>query len=261
MPDVPYGEERFLSAYVQRSRECGEQILVAGWRLPAGTIEAFVFLLDWRGDGLKDFYRTRSLSDAEWRVLVDHNSSKGAPLVEISLGQAIALVQAALAVGRRFGRPLQREFRLENRVVERRMPAAWGAADTAPHAALIGADLAPAAVVEAYVAALHHRDYTLAAGLLAESHPLRAARPLEEVVATLWTAYRYAPRREELVRVEPTAGALRSTRAAAAVALTAFGTQVATEPGGRRVRSAVVERFDLVRVATDWRIAQIGMLA
>src|SRR5262249_36854163 len=72
----PPGTERFLAGYVQQCRQRGEQILLLGWRLPGGEIEAFVFLLDWRGDALKDFYATRRLTDVEWRQLVEHNAAK-----------------------------------------------------------------------------------------------------------------------------------------------------------------------------------------
>src|SRR5262249_47886465 len=90
----PPGAERVLAGYVQQCRERGEQILLLGWRLPGGDIEAFVFLLDWRGDGLKDFYVTRRLTDAEWRQLVEHNSAKGASLVEVTLSEGRTLLEA-----------------------------------------------------------------------------------------------------------------------------------------------------------------------
>lgn len=257
----PSSAEQFLSAHVQRSRERGEQILLAGWRLPSGTIEAFVFLLDWRGRGLRDFYRTRSISDDEWQTLVDHNAGKGAPLVEISLGEAIALVQAALAENLRYSGPTPREYKLESRVVERRMPAALAA--PTPIARLIGADLTPTAVVEAYVAALHHRDFPLAAELLAASHPLRTLRTPEETAAAVRAAYKSAPRREEQVQIEPLGGAecAEDAEVGAQIALTAFSTEVTTDPGGRRVRSTVVERYHLVRLGADWRIAEVSTVA
>ncbi|MGH2514171.1 MAG: hypothetical protein ACRDHP_00800, partial [Ktedonobacterales bacterium] len=58
----PPGAERFYAGWVQQGRERGEQILILGWRVPTGTLEALVFLLDWRGDGLKDYYRTRGMT-------------------------------------------------------------------------------------------------------------------------------------------------------------------------------------------------------
>lgn len=259
MPDAPPSGERFLTAYVQRSREHGEQILLAGWRLPSGAIEAFVFLLDWRGAGLRDFYRTRSISDDEWRTLVHHNAGKGAPMVEIALGEAIALVQAALAESARYSRPAPREYKLESRAIERRMPPALAA--PASSVVWIGADLAPAVVVEAYIAALHHRDYTLAAELLASSHPLRAGRTPQEAVAAVRAAYKSAPRREERVRIELPDDTDRTEEGTVRVTLIAVGEQVATEPGGRRVRTTIVERYQLVRVRADWRIAEVGPLA
>jgi hypothetical protein len=259
MPNAASSGERFLAAYIQRSRERGEQILLAGWRLPSGAVEAFVFLLDWRGGGLRDFYRTRSISDDEWQTLVDHNAGKGAPMVEISLGEAIALVQAALAESARYSRPAPREYKLETRAIERRMPAERAA--PAPIARLIGAHLTPAVVVAAYVAALHHRDFTLATELLAASHPLRADRMPEEAVVAVRAAFKSAPRREEQVRVELPDGTDRAVEGAARVALTAFGAQVATDPGGRRIRAAVVERYQLVRAGADWRIAEAHALA
>jgi len=48
-PPTP-GTESFYAGAIQNGRERGEQVLALGWRLPDGSLEALVFLLDWRGD-------------------------------------------------------------------------------------------------------------------------------------------------------------------------------------------------------------------
>jgi hypothetical protein len=249
VPAAP-GAERFLAGYVQRARERGEQIMLLGWRLPSGSIEALVYLLDWRGDGLKDFYITRQLDDAEWRQLVEHNASKGALLEEISLAEARALLRAAIAEGQRFSRPLPREYKLTHSLSERRILNA-DVPEAAPRS-FVAPDLAPEAVVTAYVAALHYRDYALAAELLAAGHPLRAGRTQEEAAQALRAEQKQVPRREEEVEVTPVEGATDEQRAV----VEASGEQVAVEKTGKRVRSAVRERYTLAREdGGAWRIA------
>jgi hypothetical protein len=88
-------QDRFLAGYIQQGRESGEQILLLGWRIPSGEIEALVFLLNWRGDGWRDYYATHTLSDAQWAELIEHNAKKGAPLAELPLAEAHALLDAA----------------------------------------------------------------------------------------------------------------------------------------------------------------------
>ncbi|MGZ3637437.1 MAG: hypothetical protein ACXVCX_06310 [Ktedonobacterales bacterium] len=260
---TPPGEERFFSGWVQRGRDRGEQILILGWRMPDGAVEALVFLLDWRGDGLKDFYRTRDMQEAEWRELLEHNGGKGAPLTEITLAQGRALLEAALAESKRFSRPTPREYKLESRLIERRVLESGGALapddELAAQEALIAPDHSPDEVVKAYVAALHHRDYALAILLLAAEHPLRAGQSRDAALAALRTQLKHAPRREEDVRVtsrsdgkEPPAG---QTDAEADEAIVeAHGAEVAVERTGRRVRSEVHERYVLRRSANGWRI-------
>jgi hypothetical protein len=250
-PATP-GDERFLTGYIQQSRHRGEQIILLGWRLPSGGVEALVFLLDWRGDGLKDFYRTRPMTDAEWHELVAHNAAKGAPLVEILLPQARILLESALAEGRRFSRPVPREYKIEGRVVARRVLLAE------PAPALpsgIPPDLGPEEVVTAYIAALHFRDYALAALLLAPDHPLRAGRTLEETSAELRAQSKGAPRREAEAQV-----ALRNPVGGGDVAtqVEALGAEVTIEPTGRRVRHSVREEYTVRRAPDGWRIATMA---
>ncbi|HEV2457953.1 MAG TPA: hypothetical protein VGS80_06275 [Ktedonobacterales bacterium] len=243
------GEERYLTGYIQQNRHRGEQIMLLGWRLPSGGVEALVFLLDWRGDGLKDFYRTRPMTDAEWHELLAHNAAKGAPLVEILLPQARILLESALAEGRRFGRAVPREYKIEGRVVARRVLSAE------PAPALpsgIPPDLGPDEVVAAYIAALHFRDYALAALLLAPDHPLRAGRTVVETSAELRVQGKGAPRREAAAQV--TARILvREGDVTARVQ--AFGAEVTVEPTGRRLRHDMREEYTVQRVADGWRIA------
>jgi len=251
----PPGTERFLAGYLQQCREQGEQILLLGWRLPGGDIEAFVFLLDWRGDGLKDFYATRRLTDAEWHQLVEHNIAKGAQLVEVTLGEGRTLLEAVLAESQRFSRPLPREYKLTQGTVTRRVLEAKGAPSASRSRSYLAPDLTPEAVISAFAAALHYRDYALAAELLASGHPLRAGRSLEETTSALRAEQKSAPRREEKIQVTPvveTAGDPDGRRV-----LEAIGGQVAVERTGKRARSIVRERYTLTRDGDRWAIRSI----
>lgn len=268
LPALP-SEERFYRGWVQRGRERGEQILILGWRMPGGRVEALVFLLDWRGDGLKDFYRTRDMQEDEWRELVEHNDNKGAPLAEIPLAHGRALIEAALEENKRFSRPAPREYKLESRLIERRVLEIGGASDPddqlAAQEALVAPDLTPDEVVRAYIAALHHRDYALAMLLLAPEHPMRMEQRLGAAVTVLRVQLKHAPRREADARVatlpdgvEPPADQASAEDDEALVE--AHGAEVAVERTGRRVRSDVHERYGLRRLGVGWRILSITRL-
>ena len=256
----PPGEERYYAGWVQQGRERGEQILILGWRVPDGSLEALVFLLDWHGDGLKDFYRTRHVTEAEWRELLEHNGRKGAPLVEVSLAEGRTLIDAALAETRRFSRPLPREYRRESGIIGRRILEA--AEPLQEMRSLIAPDLAPEEVVSAYVAALHYRDYTLMAELLTSEHPLRAGRAIPETVAALHTELKHAPRRRVEVSTDRAPmpeqdGAAEGGEEADTALVDAEGDEVRIEPSGRRVTSPVRERYMLRRAPAGWRIAAV----
>jgi hypothetical protein len=249
--------EAFHTGWVQLGRERGEQIMLLGWRLGGAHLEALVFLLDWHGDGVKDFYRTRDLSETEWAELVAHNGEKGAPLVEITLAEGRALLLAALAEGRRFSRPVPREYRLAQALIQRRV---LDATDVTPPARdYLTPDLDPVAVVTAYASALHHRDYLLAWALLAPEHPAYAGATPSAGADALRQAHKHHPRRRPEVRatLEP---APKGKRAGGTASVLAAGEVERVEPSGRRVRVPVRERYTL-RAGTDgWRITAIEAL-
>jgi hypothetical protein len=249
------GAESFHAGWVQRGRERGEQIMALGWRLANGRMEGMVFLLDWRGDGLKDFYRTREIGDAEWHELVEHNGKKGAPLTDISLAEGRALLEEALAEGKRFSRPVPREYRMDQALIARRI---FDAAElpAAPRQ-YVAPDLAPDAVVEAYIQALHFRDYLLAWELLAPEHPTRALGRAEGV-ETLRRTFKHGPRRQPDARVTPegepsAAGRERAT-------MLAEGQEESVDRTGRRTRQPVRERYHLRQTADGWRITAVDAL-
>lgn len=254
IPAAP-GEERFLTGWVQQSRETGEQIMMLGWRMPASGVEALVFLLDWRGDGLKDFYRTRDMSDAEWRQLVAHNAAKGAPLAEVTLSEARTLIEAAQAESRRFSRPMPRDYKLESRLIERRVLSAAPLPTDAPP--FLRPDLTPEALVTAYNDALHYRDYALAALLLHPEHPDRAGRTPDQTATELRTRLKHAPRREAGASVtqHPDGAASDVTDK---VMLEARGMEVAVDKRGSRTRTPTSEIFVLRKSTDGWRIAHIA---
>lgn len=255
------GEESFYAGRVQEGRERGEQILALAWRLPDESIEALVFLLDWRGDGLKDYYRTRGMTEAEWDELIAHNTAKGAPMVDIAPPEARALVEAAMAESRRFSRPLPRDYRLDASLVDRRLLRAVEAPTPDAIRSFITPGLPPEDVARAYVAALHYRDYALAAALLAPDHALRVGRSLAEAADALRAALKHAPRREseaEARLITPDVSsdvAQRDTANEAVVEMD--GTEVVVERSGKRRRQPVAETYRLSKVSQTWKILAI----
>src|SRR5262249_51760097 len=192
-----------------------------------------------------------------WRQLVEHKAAKGALLVEVTLGECHTLLEAVLAESQRFSRPLPREYKLTQRTIARRVLEAEGA-PSAPRScsrSYLAPDLTPEAVVSAYAAALHYRDYALAAELLASGHPLRAGRSLEETTNALGAEQKPAPRREEEVQVTPVVE--KTGEPDGRRRLEAVGGQVAVERTGKRVRSAVRERYTLTRDGDRWAILAI----
>ena len=252
---APTGIESFYTGWVQRGRERGEPIMILGWRLADGRLEALVFLLDWHGDGLKDFYRTREIDDREWRELLEHNGQKGAPLVEISLAEGRALLEEALAEGKRFSRPVPREYRLAQSLVQWRIFDAVALPDPGARRRFVSTDLDAEAVVAAYVRALHHRDYQLAWELLAPEHPRREAQARADGAEALRREHKHAPRRrpEASTRVDQEHSRADEDR----IVVVASGEEEVVEPGGRKVRRAISERYTLQRTADGWRIAAV----
>lgn len=250
------GTESFHTGWVQHGRERGEQIMMLAWRLPDDRLEALVFLLDWHGDGVKDFYRTREISETEWLELVEHNGQKGAPLTEISLAEGRALLEEALAEGKRFSRPVPREYRLAQSLIQDRV------FDASPLPAAprqyVTPELDPAAVVTAYVGALHFRDYLLAWDLLAPGEPLRRSETRAEGGEALRREHKHAPRRRPDIAatVEEQAAPADDARAA----VLAEGEEESVESSGRRLRRPVRERYTLRRTGDGWRIAGIERL-
>ena len=251
----PSGSDTFHAGWVQASRERGEQIMILGWRGSDGRLEALVFLLNWRGDGLKDFYRTRELNDAEWQQLVEHNGQKGAPLVAITLEEGRALLEDALAEGKRFSRPVPREYRAATSLIQRRI------LDTPPPAAIppqrVSPELDPPAVVEAYIRALHYRDYLLAWELLAPDHPQRQANGRADGVDALRREHKHAPRRRPDA---VTSWDEKAEGSGDATVVLAEGEEEIVESSGRRVRHAVRERYSLRRSSVGWRITSVERL-
>lgn len=250
-PSAP-SVERFLAGWAQQGRERGEQILMLCWRVAQGDFEAMVFLLDWRGDGLKDYYRTRRMKEDEWQHLVEHNRDKGVPLVGAGLEEARALLIASLGESRRFSRSLPRDYKIDAGVIERRLELLREPASAPP--SYVSPTLTPEEVVAAYINALHYRDYLLVAMLLDDSHELRADRTREQSAEELRKLYKHAPRRERdatIVRLDSPA-----TEPDAAV-VEASGAQVTVEKSVRKLRQPLLERFTLKHNAS-WRIVNVS---
>jgi hypothetical protein len=252
MPAEP-GTERFFAGWTQQGRERGEQILMLCWRRAEGDFEALVFLLDWRGDGVKDFYRTRGMSHEEWLALVEHNRGKGIPLVAVGLAEAHALLNAALGESRRFSRSLPREYKLEATLIDRRIIQASEATTVLP--SYISPDLSAEEVVAAYIAALHYRDYLLAALLLDATHPLRLGRAVAETAEELRLRLKHAPRRDPEAHVTTLCG--EGHPDGDEIEAEAVGARVTVERTGRKVRETVTERYRLKRDGA-WRVVSVS---
>lgn len=248
------GEESFLAGYVQEGRERGEQILALGWRQADGSLEALVFLLDWRGDGLKDYYRTRSMTDGEWRELIAHNAEKGGAMVEVRLSEAKALVEMALSEGRRFSRPLPRDYRLDAALIDRRLLRTVEAPPPETLRTFITPGLSPEEVVRAYVAALHYRDYALAALLLAPDHEMRSGRTPAQAAEALRLALKQTPRRESETGTRLLSPDVAQIVDAHEAEVEAEGTEVVVERSGKRRRLPVRETYQLRQVSQTWKI-------
>ena len=246
------GAERFVAGWAQECRERGEQIVMLCWRVAPGSFEALVFLLDWRGDGLKDFYRTRRMKEDEWLQLVEHNREKGAPLAPINLAQARALLEASLAESRRFSRSLPRDYKLESALIDRRITDGFD--ESAPLPGFVSPSLSPEEVVSAFVGGLHYRDYLLVAMLLDNTHALRDGQSVAETAEALRLRYKRTPRRERDVKTVTVSG---GDEGSVEAVVEAVGAQIVIEPTGRRVRQQVSERYTLRR-DHSWRIVNIG---
>lgn len=253
-PDV----ESFDSGWAQLGRERGEQIMLLGWRLADGRMEAFVFLLDWHGDGLKDFYRTREISDAEWHELLEHNGEKGAALVEISLAEGRALLEDALSESHRFSRPVPREYKLAQQLVRQRVVDT--AEPAAAHRSYVTPDLAPEDMAKAYARALHYRDYALIWELMVlDGHSIVSGDETTraQAIDALRREWKHAPRRRPNATATIEAPA-KPEDLHRSVLLE--GEAETVERTGRRVRTRVRERIRLDRTLDGWRIAAIESL-
>lgn len=248
------GEEQFYAGYVTESRERGEQIMLLGWQMPDSTIEALVFLLDWRTDGVRDFYRTRSMTLTEWQQLLAHNSEKGGSLVTISPAEARTLIEQAHEVRKRFSRPEPREYRLERQVIERRLFD--GIVARPMTRTFLPVALSAEEIVRAYTNALHHRDYTLLAMLLAEDNVLRNGHELNETIANLQAQMKHQPRREEEAVIVTEADS-PDGHDSARTRFTVEGRAISVEKGGKRRAVPVRESVTLVLEPDGWRILSV----
>ena len=172
--------------------------------------------------------------------MIDHNAEKGAPLAEISLAEARALLDASLAESRRFSRPLPREYKISPGLVDRRVLRAdlrpsTRRAPSSPPTSRPNTSSPPTSPRCSY------RDYTLAIELLAERPPI-ARRSLDaEAADALRVELKHAPRREEAVEI----ASAHVPQGGEDARLLATGAEVAVQTSGKRVRSEVRERYTL----------------
>ena len=253
----PWARSGSILGGFRKGGNAASKSTILGWRLPNADLEALVFLIDWRGDAVKDFYRTRSMGDAEWDTLVEHNGGKGAPLTEITLAEGRALLRAALAEAQRYSRPMPREYKLAQSLIQRRIldaPAAMRWALRGISLALIYHRRRSSARMSRRS---RTRDYALAWELLAPDHPRRLGVDLAAGVDALRRELKPAPRPRAEVTTAVDSDVVQG---AAEATVRADGAEEATERGGRRVRQPVRERYTLHRETDGWRIANIERL-
>jgi hypothetical protein len=165
------------------------------------------------------------------------------------------LLEEALTEGQRFSRPVPREYKQAQALVNQRVLSAAALPET--HRSYVTPDLAPDAVVAAYVRALHHRDYALAWEVLAPDHPARVG-DRDEAIEALRRAWKHAPRRKPEVTATLAAPVAEGDEKTATVR--AEGEAETVERTGRRVRTPVRERYDLRRTPDGWRISAVHSL-
>jgi hypothetical protein len=170
-------------------------------------------------------------------------------LVEISLAEGRALLDDALAEGKRFSRPAPRDYKLAQSLMQTRIFDATPPAESAR--TYVNPELKPEELVQAYVAALHYRDYLLVYELLAREHAVPGATTPRDGAEALRQEYKHAPRRREGVRIESQAAGKSGASVEAA------GEEERVEPNGHRTRQTVRERYTLTRTPDGWRIAAV----
>lgn len=193
-------EPKFIEAHVTRSREAGELTLITVWQ--EGTdddiLRAYLFLLDFWREGVKDFEISDPLPKAQiQRQLIAPLTQRQGPGVDkIGWAQARGLVLQALAVNTwRKAEPAATLTRFRAQVDQRLLD---GPADEARRQEIVAEtarmeregdrplcdiNLEPEETLANWLGAWGLGDYGLAYDLLAADHPTRRGKSREEFIA------------------------------------------------------------------------------
>ncbi|MFQ6015371.1 MAG: tetratricopeptide repeat protein [Anaerolineae bacterium] len=246
-PAAQLGSDRFYKGYVGLMREQGEVPLILGWQRPDGKIQALVFLIDYWGRGLKEFFPTHNLTKREFRRDLVGRQEKNIPMVEVSLAEGKRLVEEALLYNDWFDEPLPDQFNeyrflVESKVLEARVQL------PPQRRSFINSETTPSDLVHYF---LEMPDFGLRYELLAASHPLRREKSWREYVEEQLAWADQAQPRTVSVDV------LVADQEGDQATVTARWVQDVII-GGQPTRQDDLLRFDFVHEEDGWRIATYG---
>jgi tetratricopeptide (TPR) repeat protein len=191
---------KFIEAHATRSREAGEMTLVVVWQEGADpdVLRAYMFLLDFWREGVKDFEITDSMSRAKMQnqLIAGMTRRDGPSVVKIGWAQARGLVLQALEVNAwRNVEPAAELTRYRAQVDERLLAEpedeARRAEITAEQARmeregdrpLFDINLEAEETLANWIGAWSLGDYGLAYDLLSNDHPARRGKSRDEFIA------------------------------------------------------------------------------
>jgi len=243
-PAARLGEDIFYKGYVGLMREQGEVPLILGWQRPDGRIQALVFLMDYWGFGLKDFYPTHNLTRRQFHRGLVGSYEKNAPMAEVSLAEGKRLVEEALLYNEWFDEPLPDAFHEYRYMIESKVLEAL-VRPPPRRRAFVNPEVGPSDLVRYF---LKVPDFGLRYDLLVETHPLRQEKSwrqyVEEQMAWLDQAQARTLSVDVLTAEEADDRAVVTVR---------WVQEMMVE--GQPTRQEDLLRFDFVREEEGWRIA------
>ncbi|HAE82986.1 MAG TPA: hypothetical protein DCK85_06320 [Ktedonobacter sp.] len=182
---------RFWKGYVTDSRDVGEVQLMLLWEQGKDykDVRLLGFLLEFWHDGVKDFF-TRIESKRSVERLVEQTSTN-TDLVDCSLAKGRRLIEEALAVNKKYGTPIHKDFRLSLSLVNKLVLENPDIPDEEEEEEEfeeeidddeISAQLAPFAVVTGFIEAWASEEYDKAYNYLASDSRLREGLSQDEWV-------------------------------------------------------------------------------
>ena len=242
-PSARLGEDLFYKGYVGLTREQGELPLILSWQRPDGNIQALVFLVDYWGLGLKNFYPTSNLTPDQFHDGLVGRHEKTAPMGEVSLAEGKCLVEEALLYNEWFDEPLPDEFHEYRYMIESKVLEA--PVKPPRRRTFVNPEASPSDLVRY---SLKVPDFGLRYELLVATHPLRQKKSWRQYVEEQMAWLEHAQPRTLSVDV------LAAEEAGDRAVVTARWVQEMMVEG-QPTRQDDVLRFDFVREEGSWRIA------